>query len=192
MVEHCGRTRYQVGTALMVVSMVFAGIVFSYAWQVQALYSSERRRAMQWQQVVEDSSAAIIMCNSDGVIEQWNKGAQSLLGWTEAEAVGSDLKLIIPPDRYEKHQAGINDPEVCKKLLCGDVMLIKGYVVNNIGKVLHVDVRLKALSNGPTRFVAEIVAVKNIAYLPASPPPPEQKYSPPRLEQFRQEAMQER
>jgi PAS domain S-box-containing protein len=35
----------------------------------------------------------------DGVITSWNHGAKRLFGYSEAEAIGQHIFLIIPDDR---------------------------------------------------------------------------------------------
>lgn len=48
--------------------------------------------------VVESSEDAIISKNLDGVIVSWNAGAQRIFGYTEAEAVGQPIAMLIPPE----------------------------------------------------------------------------------------------
>ena len=55
--------------------------------------------------VVESSEDAIISQNLDGVIVSWNVGAQRIFGYTEAEAVGQPITILIPPEsRDEENQ----------------------------------------------------------------------------------------
>jgi len=49
--------------------------------------------------VVESSSDAIITKALDGIITGWNRAAERLFGFTPAEAVGSHIDIIVPPDR---------------------------------------------------------------------------------------------
>ena len=61
------------------------------------------RAAAQLAAIVESSEDAIISETPEGIILSWNRGAQALFGYTEAEAVGqSTLRLIVPPDRGEE------------------------------------------------------------------------------------------
>ena len=55
--------------------------------------------------IVRYSEDAIISKNLDGTIRTWNKGAEKMFGYTEQEAVGADISLIIPPEHVdeEKH-----------------------------------------------------------------------------------------
>ena len=49
--------------------------------------------------VVESSNDAIITKLLDGTITGWNGAAERLFGFTAAEAVGSSINIIVPPDR---------------------------------------------------------------------------------------------
>jgi PAS domain S-box-containing protein len=48
--------------------------------------------------IVESSDDAIISKNLDAVIASWNAGAQRIFGYTEDEAVGQPITMLIPPD----------------------------------------------------------------------------------------------
>src|ERR1700758_349038 len=46
--------------------------------------------------IVESAGDAIISKNLDGVIVSWNAGAQRIFGYTEEEAVGRPITILIP------------------------------------------------------------------------------------------------
>jgi PAS domain S-box-containing protein len=48
--------------------------------------------------VVESSDDAIASGTLDGIIVSWNTGAQKIYGYTEAEALGKPINIIVPPE----------------------------------------------------------------------------------------------
>ncbi len=49
--------------------------------------------------LVDAADDAIIGKNLDGTIVSWNRGAEQLYGFTAAEAIGSNISIIVPEDR---------------------------------------------------------------------------------------------
>ncbi len=55
-------------------------------------------------QVVRSTRDAVLSKNLGGVITSWNPGAVRLYGYSEAEAIGSRISLLIPADRKDEEQ----------------------------------------------------------------------------------------
>ena len=62
-------------------------------------FSRARETHERLAEIVVSSSSAIIGKTLDGVITDWNKGAQNLYGYTEQEAVGTSINIVYPPGR---------------------------------------------------------------------------------------------
>jgi PAS domain S-box-containing protein len=69
---------------------------------------SERKQAEQkFRSVTESAIDAIISADHVGEIVSWNKAATHILGYTEEEAVGQRLELIIPERFHDAHREGM-------------------------------------------------------------------------------------
>ncbi len=72
---------------------------------IEALHEeiAERQRAedahLQLAAIVESANDSILSVSLDGVILSWNHGAETLYGYTAAEAIGRPISMLIPPER---------------------------------------------------------------------------------------------
>lgn len=57
-------------------------------------------------QIVEAVGDAVIFADRDGIIRLWNRAAEGIFGYTEEEAIGQSLDLIIPERHREVHWKG--------------------------------------------------------------------------------------
>src|SRR6266481_2421867 len=64
------------------------------------------RTALDYEQLVEAIGDAIVVSDASGAIDLWNPAAERLFGFTQAEALGKSLDLIIPERLRERHWAG--------------------------------------------------------------------------------------
>jgi PAS domain S-box-containing protein len=53
-------------------------------------------------------SEAVVYADADGVIRLWNRGATRVFGFTEPEALGRSLDIIIPEGLRLRHWEGFN------------------------------------------------------------------------------------
>ena len=54
--------------------------------------------------IVSSSNEAIISKTLDGIITSWNEAAKKMFGFTEAEALGKHISIIIPAERIEEEK----------------------------------------------------------------------------------------
>ena len=58
------------------------------------------------QQTLNESQDAILIADRQGIIRYWNAGAERILGFTAAEAIGQSLDLFIPEKLRGRHWEG--------------------------------------------------------------------------------------
>ncbi len=66
--------------------------------KTRELRDSQNRLAL----IVDSSQDAIIGKNLDGIITQWNKGAEQIYGYTAGEIIGRNVSALCPPDRPDE------------------------------------------------------------------------------------------
>jgi PAS domain S-box-containing protein len=52
--------------------------------------------------IVDSSDDAIISKTINGIITSWNKSATTMFGYSEEEAIGQHISIIIPPERIDE------------------------------------------------------------------------------------------
>ena len=55
--------------------------------------------------IVESSDDAIVSKNLQGIIMSWNRGAEEIFGYSEAEVLGRSITLLIPEERLYEEEA---------------------------------------------------------------------------------------
>lgn len=56
--------------------------------------------------LVESANDAIVLADEHGHIVLWNQGARGIFGYTEQEALGQPITLLMPPDFRDPHRRG--------------------------------------------------------------------------------------
>jgi PAS domain S-box-containing protein len=78
---------------------IIIGFVVSY---LVFLYSQEQEIHKRLAEIVESSRDAIIGKTLDGIITDWNEGAEHLYGYRSKEVIGKGISLLFPPNRPDE------------------------------------------------------------------------------------------
>jgi PAS domain S-box-containing protein len=113
---------------------------------------TERRRARQESAylaaIVHSTSDAIVGESGDGRIQSWNAGAERLYGYTREEALGQDLRRLLPAGRAQE-EAGI-----LERLRAGeDLVQFETQRLRIDGTVVDVSLTLSRILDRAGRFL---------------------------------------
>ncbi len=98
--------------------------------------------------IVESSSDAIIAKDLSGVITNWNAGAQQLFGYTEAEALGQTIYMLIPPELHAE------ETSILSRMRAGErIEHYETVRVNQRGERLNVSLTLSPLRDASEKII---------------------------------------
>jgi PAS domain S-box-containing protein len=98
--------------------------------------------------IVESTDDAIIAKTLDGVISAWNAAAERMFGYTEHEAIGQPITMIIPPDLSEEEH------DILRRLRAGErVAHYETVRVSKAGERINVSLTISPLRDAAGSIV---------------------------------------
>lgn len=108
-------------------------------------------------QLVNAIGDAIVISDAEGNITLWNPAAERMFGFTQSEALGKSLDLIIPERLRGRHWEGYNKTMASGQTRYGnDVLRVPA--VDKAGRALSIAFTV-ALLHSPENELTAIVAV---------------------------------
>src|SRR5208337_5347325 len=89
--------------------------------------------------IIQSATDAIVTINEDHVIIGYNEGAENMFGYSRVEALGQDLKILIPPPYKEEHRG-----------------YLRRYLATREARVIGRHVRLRAQRRDGSEFPMSI------------------------------------
>jgi PAS domain S-box-containing protein len=112
---------------------------------------------IDFQQLLQALGDGVIVCNAQGDITFWNAAATRIFGFTESEAIGQSLDLIVPQRQRQRHWDGYHKTMATGETRYGaDVLRVPA--VHKDDKPLSIAFTV-ALLHGPDGEVSAIVAL---------------------------------
>jgi PAS domain S-box-containing protein len=104
--------------------------------------------------IVNSSNDAIIGLDIKGIITSWNNGATDLYGYTESEAIGKSINIVVPPERRFEVKYYIN------KILAGKhIYHFETVRATKSGYYIDISLSLSPIKNSK----GEIIGISTIA-----------------------------
>ncbi|MGA6937411.1 MAG: PAS domain S-box protein [Pseudolabrys sp.] len=102
---------FQTGQLIPVLYNIFpvrdsTGAITAYGTVTRNLIESKsaEQRLRSLASIVESTDDAIVSKNLDGIIANWNRGAERIFGYTSEEAIGQPITMVIPADRQSEER----------------------------------------------------------------------------------------
>jgi PAS domain S-box-containing protein len=107
--------------------------------------------------IVESSEDAIISKNLDGVITSWNASAEHIFGYTEQEAVGQPITILIPLELRDEENM------IFEKLMTGErISHYETVRITKAGQKVNVSVSISPVKDSTGRTVGFSKIVRDI------------------------------
>jgi PAS domain S-box-containing protein len=107
--------------------------------------------------IMESSQDAIIVKNLDGIITQWNKGAEQIYGYTAAEIVGRHVSVLCPPERPDEI------PGILEKMRHGErVEYFESVRLTKDGRRLSMSISVSPIHDSDGKVVGASAIARNI------------------------------
>lgn len=134
--------------------LMFSGVIIVLGDSSRRAFTTQSKLAA----IVGSSDDAIVSKNLDGTITSWNDGAQRLFGWTEVEAVGRPVTILIPPDLVHE------ETDILSRLRAGKrIDHYETVRVSKSGKKLNVSLTVSPVKDAAGRIVGASKIARDIS-----------------------------
>ena len=112
--------------------------------------------------VLRGDGDAIVAADRDGVIRFWNPGAARIFGFSEPEALGQSLDIIIPAQLRERHWTGYREMMRTgqSRYSGGDMLSVPA--LHKSGGRLSIEFTLSAIKNSQGEVTALVAVMRDV------------------------------
>lgn len=138
------RVYVAIAIVLMVIGITFYGRLLAKqireTEEAHEFLENEIESSLLRTQAILDTTAdAIITINSSGIIETFNKGAENIFQYTAEEAIGENVKILMPPPFSDEHDE-----------------YVKRYIKEGKAHIIGLEREVTAMRKDGEKFVAEL------------------------------------
>jgi PAS domain S-box-containing protein len=112
--------------------------------------------------VLSTKSDALIAADKKGVIQFWNPGATRIFGFSEAEALGQSLDIIIPERLRQRHWDGYDRTMQIGKSRYGESDLLAVPAVRKDGTALSIEFTIMMLRDASGEIIGIAALLRDI------------------------------
>ena len=105
---------------------------------------------------MESSDDAIVGKDLRGIVTSWNRGAETLFGYSVSEIVGQSIRRMIPPERMGEEDV------IFAHIERGESMHFETVRVQKDGSLVNVSVTISAIKDAEGRIVGVSEVARNI------------------------------
>jgi PAS domain S-box-containing protein len=131
--------------------------VQSPAPSLEGISIAEQKQAML-AAIIENSDDTILSKTLQGIITSWNRAAENMFGYTEAEVLGKHISLIIPPERLQEEAFIIS--EITKGNKVNHFQTIR--IAKN-GREVHISLTVSPILNAAGLIVGASKIARDIS-----------------------------
>jgi PAS domain S-box-containing protein len=114
-----------------------------------------------YRQIVDFSQDGMLFADREGIIRLWNSGAETIFGYSEREALGQSLDLIIPEKLRERHWEGYQRVMDTGKTRYGNELL-KVPALKKDGKKLSVEFSILLLRDRQNQIIGSAAVMRDV------------------------------
>ncbi len=105
---------------------------------------------------------AIVFADPEGRIQVWNRGAERMFGFAEAEAVGQPLDIIIPAGLRDRHWHGFQETMRTGRTRYGDGQILAVPAIRKDGTRLSVEFTIVPFTGDDGRITGIAAIMRDV------------------------------
>lgn len=133
-----------------------------------------RENAQFWQGIVEQTSEAVIVLDSTGVVRHFNPAAERIFGVPREVALGKDIAWMMTPEKWTEHQRALI--AAMARGASDKTSVVLCYAIGANNHPIYVEIRTHIVKNHDQWYaVAQIQPAKDVrrqTLEPQGAPPP--------------------
>ncbi|NMJ41481.1 PAS domain S-box protein [Roseomonas sp. JC162] len=119
-------------------------------------------RAALGEALLTSAADAVVYCGRDGAIGLWSPGAERIFGFTEAEALGRSLDIIIPHAQRARHWTGFDRVMATGQSRYGAGEVLAVPALHRDGRRISVEFTIVPLRDGSGAMIGMAAVLRDV------------------------------